>query len=515
MMKKEPLSPSFFSADALRSVPWLLIGKIFSFAIYFLASVVIVRSLSPAHYGAFSLIKSMAEYLIVFCGLGLNFALLRYLPELNAGKHFFALKKLIHRSVVIQGISLAVFCLLILVFYPIGTQIFSIDFSIYAPLLAGLIVIFLAKEFFAQVLTALYLTRVLSILSVFQGLLLLLGLIMWTQFAPLSAFDALSLYGFALAIGVFAAIFALRNYLKNLKQGSEGGDISSGRVAYLSLPAMVRSLLNKLLEQYSEIFFLGYLQSATMVGFYVLGTTIPQLVITFIPLTLHSLFTSAFAETYTKDRKSLPHLIEGMYQILILICLPLSFFGAVFSPALITWIYGEKMALAGPVASFFFLFKLFPLVWIPLAMAVTAKEKLLQTLWIDLLPVLINLPLDYFLIKSYGINGAMAAVAIAFLITLPLKLWYLRRLIGPFIFPFSFFFRIGGLALALAIVMGFVFSFVQSYGLFFLAVGYAILFFVSIRLFRIITETDVNHFRKVGVKPINQALDFLVARRAS
>ena len=55
----------FFSRQAMVSIPWLVASKVFTFVLYFVISVVIVRGLSAADYGVYSLLNSIAERLAV------------------------------------------------------------------------------------------------------------------------------------------------------------------------------------------------------------------------------------------------------------------------------------------------------------------------------------------------------------------------------------------------------------------------------------------------------------------
>jgi len=248
-----------------------------------------------------------------------------------------------------------------------------------------------------------------------------------------------------------------------------------------------------------------------VVGYYSLGYMLANLLLTFIPLALHTLFTSAFAEAYGKHPGSLGRLVAGMYQIILVICLPLCLLGAFFAPQAVIVIYGGKMAAAGPIASFFCLFQVLTLVWIPLSIALTATEKVAKTMWLNFLQLAINLGLDYFLIKYYGVAGALIAVILTYLVTAPVKFWVIGGLLGGIYFPWSFALRIGLPALFLAGIFYFFLPPLGLLGLIIMSAAYLVTWILALKLFGLICCEDTQQFRLVGLAKLNRAIDFFIS----
>ena len=105
-----------FHEDAVRSAPWLVIGKTVSFIIYFIISILIVKGLGKEDYGLFVMSKSAGSYLLIACALGLNRCILRYVPEMAVKKNYAQIKKFIYKSLKYQLYSLMIVAAAILLF---------------------------------------------------------------------------------------------------------------------------------------------------------------------------------------------------------------------------------------------------------------------------------------------------------------------------------------------------------------------------------------------------------------
>ena len=500
---------AFFSRAALSSVPWLLVGKVVTFFIYFAISVLIVRGLGPTQYGIYSLLSSMAEYLMVVCAMGLNMSLLRFVPELTAQSNKAGLRRLLVNSTFMQLVALVAMAVVLYLCSPLLSELFHIALASYAAVLVAFTAMLLAKEFLNNLFTSLFMARFLAITSVGQALIFIVWLL-WLGYDDSYSVVAV-LTAYSLSIGAMAVISILRLqrffYAWPASKAKRG--IGRRRVLGLTLPMMFNAVTNKLLQQYSEIFFLGYFAVPALVGFYSLGFTLANLLLSFVPLALHTLFTTAFAEAYTRHKESLGNLTSGAYQLLIIVTVPLSCFGFFFAPALIVTVYGANMAPAGTIASFFCLFQILPMIWIPLSMAITATEKVADTMWLNAVQLVVNLVLDYFFIKHFAINGAMAAILITFIVTAPLKLWVISKLIGGIFFPFSFFFRLLTPSIALSAILYFFAPEPSLIVLIGLGFAYPLLFCVALRLFGLIRHDDVVRFRAIDIPALNRTLDFL------
>jgi O-antigen/teichoic acid export membrane protein len=511
-MTQEPSEPDvFFSRDALSSVPWLLVGKLLTFFLYFVISIFIVRGLGPTNYGIYSLITSVADYLMVVCAMGLNTALLRFVPELIREQNRTGLKLFLRHSLFAQLVSLTIVAAGIHLLSPTLSRIFRLSFGMYAAPLIFFTAMLLAKEYLNNLFTALFMARFLAFTSVGQAIIFL-GWMLYLKYEGQFGVNAVIVaYGASIAVIVLASLIKLQRFFRQWLTAHSKPGIGRRRVLSLTLPMMFNAVTNKLLTQYSEIFFLGYFAAPAIVGYYSLGFTLANMLLNFVPMALHTLFTSAFAEAYTRNKASLGELTRGVYQVLILVTIPLACFGFFYSPIAVVILYGPEMAAAGSIASFFSLFQILPMIWIPLSMAITAVERVGKTMWLNALQLGINLVLDYFLIKYFTLWGAIAAKGFTFVVTLPLKIWVIKGLIGGIYLPYSFLARIGVTAIALAWVLYLVFPHPNLMELFLLALFYAVLGVLFMKVFKVINSRDIERFRAIDIKSLNRALDFLAS----
>jgi O-antigen/teichoic acid export membrane protein len=234
------------------------------------------------------------------------------------------------------------------------------------------------------------------------------------------------------------------------------------------------------------------------------------------------LFTSGFAEAYSRDPNCLGRLIKAYYKMTILFMVPLAVFGFFFAPSAVVMVYGDDMALAGIIASGFCIIHLLSTISTPLSMAIKAKERIMATMPVMILQIVINLILDWLLIVhfNFGVWGGMGAVAGTFLISAPIRLSVVKKILGGIFFPTAYMLRMTFALFILASSMSVFSSHWNLLGLFetrwlnvvtLFALGaiYLLLFFIAIRMFRLVRDEDVADFRALDIKKLNFVFDLL------
>ena len=162
------------------------------------------------------------------------------------------------------------------------------------------------------------------------------------------------------------------------------------------------------------------------------------------------------------------------------------------------------------MASAFCIFHVLPMISIPLSMAILAKEKAINMLPMLLLQVSVNLGLDLLLIPSWGIPGAIAAVFGTYLLTIPVRLRAVKRLIGGIYFPIGFFLRILLLPTLVAAVLSCFAGYLNLPAYLALGAGYLVVYAGMIRVFRLVRAEEVAEFSSLGLPKLNRVLDLLV-----
>ena len=516
----------FFSREAVRSVPWMIVGKLVLFFVYFGISMLTVNGLGKEKYGIYSLMTNISSYMLVLCGLGLGAALMRYVPELAARRNRMGLLHLLWKSATLQLIAVMGVSMLLLSFSGPLQRLFHAEhveyFRFYLKLACGLTALLLLKDYVGTVFTSFFKTRTVAILSVSHGIAWFVLLWVWLDFRPQVG---TVFFVQMLSLGLFYAVGSLLlfRHVFDLPWTTSETGIGRRRALSFSGTVMLSSVLRLVMFKYSEVFFLAAVGGTTMAGMYDLGYTLPYTIITFIPLALLPLFTSAFAEAYVKDHGCLDRLIISYYKVLMMVALPVGILGAFFSPEAYRILFNGEMDEAGSIASAFCIVLMLPLVSMPLSAAIKAKEKVLNMVPMLLLQIVVNLFLDWLLIVHLGMGlwGGIFAVAGTFVLTIPFRLHVVRGIVGGIYFPGGFFIRMAGALVllawgfhALSSRMG-LFEItdlrIVNIGLLFvIGITYLALFLLAVRYLRLVRNGDVKDFHALGIERLNVLLRFLV-----
>ncbi len=481
------------SPEAMAGAPWLVLSKLFLFFVYFGISVLMVRSLGKEAYGLYSICRNLVEYGLVFAALGLNAALIRFIPELIVHQNKAGMIRLVSKAAILQAIACCLIALAFIVLKPHLQIWFHTDFGPLLPICGLLLFALAAKDFTNDTQTALFRSREVAIFSVLQGALWL-GLVAWAATAKAGVGTMLGVQAIATLTASLLAAFYLIRFIRQLKWRSPPQGIGKARTLRVALATWGNNIARSLMLKYTEVFFIGAYVGTSAAGIYDLGYTVPFLVITFIPMAVQTLMAASVYEAYSRDPERLPELISAIYKFLILLAVPLAAFGFFFAPRGIVLIYGEEMRAAGPVAAAFCVLHVLPLISLPLSMAIQAKEKLHSMLPLMLLQVCLNILLDVLLIPRYGIPGAVMAVFLTFALTIPFRLWMVKRLIGGLYFPFLSLVRIVIPCLAVSGFFYLVYSEPSLIGLLLLSAVYLLCTTAGVRFNWLVSERDKARF---------------------
>jgi O-antigen/teichoic acid export membrane protein len=233
--------------------------------------------------------------------------------------------------------------------------------------------------------------------------------------------------------------------------------------------------------------------------------------LTLIPISIQTLLTSAFANAYARDPNCLPRLIRSVYKMLILCCIPASLLGCLFVQRGIVVLYGESMAGAGSVGAAFCILHVLPLISMPLSMAVTAKEKVLQMLPYMIAQVAINLLLDWLLIPRWGMVGGVAAVTLTWLVTIPARILAVRRIVGNIPFPIAFLLRVAAVSAVCAGVLRWLWPEPGMVGLGVISGIFGVCFLGMTRLLRIVQPEDCSDLQGIVSGRLCKGIEWLAA----
>lgn len=449
-----------------------------------------MRNLGAEGYGLYTLCKTLCEYLVVACGLGLNTGLVRFVPELVVARNPAGLRRLLGRTAALQGAAAVVGTFGLWLAGPLVADRLDSRLGVLLLLTGALVAVRLARDFVSDALTAVFEVRAMSVLTVAQSLLWVAVLVAVLAHEPSPE------AAFAVQIGTGAAMAAAgavvqTRYLGRLDGRSPLLGIGRWRAMAVSLPSLASTAVNLVMQKHPEVLFLGMHAGPATVALFDVGYSVPLMAITLLPTAVQKLFTSGISEAYARDRESLGRLVGFAYKTLILAVVPLAAVGVAIGPRAVELIYGAPMAAAGGITALFFIIHTLNLVYVPLSMAIVTREKVLQMLPLSVLQLAAKIGLDALLIPRWGIDGAVAAVAGAFAVTLPVHLIAARRLVGGVYFPGTFLLRILPAAVAVAAGAALLAPRLGLVGLLALAVASVVAFGVLVRGLRLVRQEDV------------------------
>jgi len=522
------------SKAVLRGIPWAIASKVILLFVYAVVSWITYNYLGASEFGVLAKCRTLGDCLVIFCGLGLNTSMARFIPELRVQQNKAGLIRLVRTTCGWEALSLVTCTALVFAAKPLlDRYFFVVDSHEFAsgttPLLWAVLLYVAARAFrnyLDVVMTSLYCVAATAVQSAVQGVLLV-GLL----FAALSpghmrvAGVALSAQTLALAIVSIYGAWWLVRYIARLDwAGETSTPIGRRRMFSLGWASLLNQSGQLLMQRYSEVVFLSAFAPATVVGIYDLGVGQTQMLLTLLPFAVHGLFMSAVSESYSRDPDCLGRLIRTYYKVLILVLLPMSAFGAFFSPELFGLFFPSENNQAGQVASWFFVIHLTGFMSVPLSMAIIAKEKVLAMTPLLYMTIVVNLALDYLLIPRYELLGATAAVVLTFALTIPIRLFVARKIIGGIYFPLSFFLRhaavlFGGawglsqltplISSPFKPVLG---AYASLPAIALLGLAFVALYLLALRFLHLFTHEDAVEFRKMNVKRLNRAIDLIAGR---
>lgn len=500
-----------FSQDTMSNISWMFLNKILVTLIAFTITVVLVKTLGEEKYGVYSLLSSFYGFIIIVCSFGLNSSIIRYIPELLEKKNSSNIKFFLLKVISVQS---CVGILIITTLYfstRYWNDLFKLNLNLLIPLTGIWSVLFILRSSIADALTSLLQVKSLAIVSFFQNSAWLICLIIILKdYNQVST--AIGINISVIFISIIALLFFLIRSLNSIPQKKSNHYIGKKRVLSLAMPDFMNQGLSSLLRQYTEVFFLGAYFPTKIVGIYELGFTLPTMALSIIPLSTKNILTVAFSRIYVQDKNQLGKLINTTHKFLQTLILPISAFGFFFSPQLIPLIYGDGMSGASTVASFYSAFGAMSIISIPYAIAIITTEKIIKIVHLTVIQILVNITADYLLIPKYGINGAMAAILITFLITYPIRLFYIRKILGGLYLPMAYLIKISLISYIMAYIFTLIFPPITIFSLFPMVFSYFILYILSLKYFKIIKSHDISLLSSIQNKYIRKLIDFVIAK---
>jgi O-antigen/teichoic acid export membrane protein len=378
----------------------------------------LIDRLPAEEYGRYTFVLGVLVYIALLATFGQDQGLLRYLPELLGRGDRAAAHDLLRKSAIaVVGVwavtSVTVFALRPLIDTLLNAHVADLLALGTVLLLGGI-----ATGVLSFALVAIYDMRTQAIATPIAGALTLV-----LAFIFLRGGGHLSSVLVAGAIGQSSlATFYFWILLRRIRR-AEG--VPGDRVGWRRLLVYASGWLPSLLIasavgfQFENIFLLRF-SGATAVAYYDTGYNIPQRLVSLIPSLLTGAWVVGTLEGWRRESDRIRTSVTAFYKGIFLVAFPLAFAGGSLLGPVIRLYTSGKYPPSERIAPVMLIFFVAALLATPWGLVVRVRELA----WLNALITIAQLGFaavaDFWLIQSYGLWGAVAAVGLTTALTLAL-----------------------------------------------------------------------------------------------
>jgi O-antigen/teichoic acid export membrane protein len=390
--------------NVLRVVISIIVGLLYS--------IIAVRWLQVYNFGVYAFLNSIFSGLAIVYVLGTHSVQTRFIPELMAKKDFSRLRRLVKVCQKINFFSafltfLAIFASAEGLARLIGQQ----DLAFYIRLMSLGIIPGAVLGIIKNILNALYDQKFLSIGEIGFSLFDFSLLVLLVVYLRLGLTGAILLPFISLSVGAFLYYIRLKSKHKILFGDScLLGDELKNRVIKYAIPLMLLDLFNYFASGPLQNLFLGFSKTMFDVTFFDIPYSFIETVFSKIWLVIGGLGLISLVEIKTSDPSNLNQATKQYTKLISLYTIPITVGGFILAGPVLITLYGSEMAPA-----------IFPFQVLIIALCLIKIFSINQTVMLtfekssfvlimNILSFVSLIALDYVLIPSFGIIGAIIAL---------------------------------------------------------------------------------------------------------
>tara|TARA_B100000378_G_scaffold276221_1_gene273712 strand:+ start:732 stop:1985 length:1254 start_codon:yes stop_codon:yes gene_type:complete len=406
-----------------------LIGMFAGFGV----SVFLGRTLGPDGLGIINLANQIISILLVFAFLGFSKVIVKEIAIAHNDNKQDRIKDVVFTAYLINGaVSLLITLALILFADIIANNFFAMPRLKY-PLIISSIV------FLPQIISRILSSALVGYKKIWQsnlvdqtlsmGVIGTLLFVMWLIKIEINVFNVAVVYAIG-RLSVTLCIVLYWNFLNKDKEYEKTAKPKFIKTEMLTrgLPLLIVSA-SLLISSSADTLMLGWLSSSKEVGLYNIAAKLALLTSFFLQITVSTLGPK-IAVLYEKNElKELGTLLQKVTGGLTFIGLGFLLIFVLFGKFILSF-WGEDFITAYPILVVLAIGQFFNISSGPVGniLVMTNNEKVIRN--ITAITVVLNLILNYFLIKVYGGFGAAVATTITTILNMILCYWYVRKSVG-------------------------------------------------------------------------------------
>jgi O-antigen/teichoic acid export membrane protein len=433
-------TPSPVSREVTGAMAWSLAAKFFVSVLAIASNVLIVRGLGDYGYGVYSIYLNIARFFSLGIGLGLAQAVLRFLPEMRVKQDARGARQVIGWAFLFQIGSWAAVLALAWLLRGRLSELQNADLRTILPLGTLLLICESCWSVLTSIYTAVRRMVWLTIVSVAQKAALI-GLLVLCARSGASVSSVLYVVAGSFVLGIVLLAPGLPRILP-WAAGSGGAGLPLSRNLRYALPIALVALVNQILWRSSDTLVIAHYCRPELVGFYNAAYNLAQMVLEFVPLAVWPVVLASLSEAHALRPDDLLRGTRLYFRLLFVLVIPLTWTGLVLGGQAYRVMYGAAMDPGAPVCQALFGVFLVGFLATPLRMALFVKERTVVNLWVGAVGAAVNIGLDFLLIPTLGMWGAVWAVACALLVSGALQFLVGRRELPGLRVPWGCFFKV-------------------------------------------------------------------------
>lgn len=412
--------------DVTKKSSLVFLGKIFGVFILFIFNFIVVRYIGVASYGKFTYIFSYISFLPVLITLGLDQALVFYIPKLINNNSDKELNSMITFAICIPLIFSMMSISILMIYSKVISKFLlkNIEYDIYIKLLIPIVILIVLSNIINGVFRGLgnikYNVVSDNFISPILKVVIILALVLM-RYKSNSIIIAYYIATFFSTLYLGIKLLRIKIIGKiNIKYSE-----NYKKLLKFSFPLLITGMLGYIVQR-TDVIMIGYFLRSDKVGIYNIASQIGS-ISSFILIAFSSIFASTISSLYhSGSMEKLSQIYKIITKWIVTINLIAFAIILIFSKD-IMHLFGKD-----------FIYGSTALILISIGQVVNAATGLVglmntmtghpqYEIYIAIVVMVISLLTNYFLIPIYGINGAAVASLLSVAVSNILRLVFLYR----------------------------------------------------------------------------------------
>jgi len=418
-----------------------IVGSLSTMLFGFISFPILTRVLTKGEYGVLGLVMTTISLVVAFSKAGLSEGIIRFYSEFNNTTKQI---NIFTSTIVIRGLFFSIVAVIIYsLFFPIVRPLLGINNQFLSCFMIMALYLFIrplniivlnflrvnGKALFFNVVN--FFTKVIS---VSLGLLLLIYVI-----KDLDGYFLGFVAGeYIIAIVLFVWFFSrYKVYPSNVSR-----DLSKKLIIF-GIPLLF-SELSYLLLSYADRYMIIFFYNEKALGLYSVGYNLAMYIANIVVFSLNYAVVPIYVKVFAEQGKEkTERFLSDCFDYLMIAVVPICFGYHAISKELFVFLASDKYAQAAGFSSVILLGTIILGMNSILNAGLYIRKRTMLMLFIMLAAVIVNIILNYFLIPTYGVQGAAFATLISSIMVIVLTVFFSFRYLVVKPRMRNFFYHIG------------------------------------------------------------------------